>query len=226
MQRVNFFLIFLLISLTALPQTKEEAEKSAAKTESFKIGSGFSFSASAEKSNRTTDTEKIIEDYKQALKIVQEKYVDGKKINYEHLARASITAMLHALDPHSNFLTAQEFRQMVQEQRSEYSGIGASIANFTINGMTDTYVTSVFPNSPALRAGLRFGDKIIAVDGEQMSGKSSLYVRDRIRGEKGKPVSLIVERAATGNVERLLIRRSFISVPSISDACILRSGVG
>ncbi|MCS6873416.1 MAG: S41 family peptidase [Pyrinomonadaceae bacterium] len=219
MKKTFIFLIVLTNSI--ISQTNESSK---AKTESFKIGSGFSFSASTEK--QSVELNEIVEDYRQALKIIQERHFDGKNLNYEKLTRHSITAMLHTLDPHSSFLTASEFRQILLEQRSEYYGIGAIIASYTINGITETYVTSTLPNSPALKAGLMFGDKIVAVDGEKMRGKPSAYVRDRIRGEKGKIVSLLVERASTGRIERFDIRRDSVPIPSISDAYVIRPGIG
>ena len=54
----------------------------------------------------------------------------------------------------------------------------------------DTFVTSTFPDSPAFRAGLRFGDKIVAVNGEKVFGKTSAFVRDKVRGKKGTIVRL------------------------------------
>lgn len=217
------FLLLIILAGSIFPQTSEAPKTG---VELFKIGPGFSFSASTEKQKQNQEIEQIIEDYKQALRIIQEKHINGKNLDYHKLTEFSITAMLHSLDPHSSFLTAEEFRKMLLEQRSEYYGIGASIGNYTINGITETYITSTFPNSPAHRAGLRFGDKIVAVDGEKMQGKTSLYVRDRIRGERGKVVSLLVERASTGKIEKIDIRRDSVPLPSISDSYILRSGVG
>lgn len=203
--------------------------------EPFKIGRGTSFSASVPratedkilaKSANLIGTEQIERDLAEALEAIGDYYVDGKRIDYEALTKSSIDSMLRALDPHSNFFDATEYREMLEEQRSEYTGIGASIVNYTIDGATDTYITSTFPDSPAARAGLRFGDKIAAVNGVSMSGKSSFYVREQIRGEKGKIVRLTVERAAPRKTEILEIRRNVVPQPSIPDAYLLRPGIG
>jgi carboxyl-terminal processing protease len=210
--------------ITQLP--KQEVEP-------FKISRGVSFSASAPRRSEPkteaaneTPPDRISQDYREALQIIRENYVDGKRLDYNELTKSSLTAMLRALDPHSNFYDPQNYRELLEEQRSEYSGIGASIANFTKDGAVDTYVTSTFPDSPALRAGLRFGDKIVAVNGAPMTGKTSYFVREQIRGEKGKIVRVTVERAATLKNETLEIRRNTVASPSIPDAYLLRPGVG
>ena len=77
-----------------------------------------------------------------------------------------MTSMLRTLDPHSNYFDSTEYTDLLTDQRSEYFGIGATIVNYKQNGNFDTFVISTFPDSPAFRAGLRFGDKILAVNGE------------------------------------------------------------
>jgi carboxyl-terminal processing protease len=203
--------------------------------EPFKIGRGTSFSASVPrrtenanlaKNTNLVGTEQIKRDLAEALEVIGDYYVDGKRIDYNELTKTSMDSMLRTLDPHSNFFDAAEYREMLEEQRSEYTGIGASIANYTSDGTTDTFVTSTFPDSPASRAGLQFGDKIVAVNGIQMRGKSSFYVREQIRGEKGKIVRMTIERAATNKTETLEIRRNVVPQPSIPDAYLLRPGIG
>ncbi|MFH4247507.1 PDZ domain-containing protein, partial [Acinetobacter baumannii] len=76
--------------------------------------------------------------------------------------------------------------------------IGASIVDRRVGNQTDTYILATFENSPAALAGLRFGDRIVAVDGQPMRGRPSAEVRDRIRGPRGTVVKVTVERAATG----------------------------
>jgi carboxyl-terminal processing protease len=166
------------------------------------------------------------QDFAEALTIIQENYIDGKKLDYNNVFKSSIIGMLRSLDPHSNYYDREEFDELKTDQRSEYFGIGASIQNETIGDQTDTYIMATFAGSPAARAGLRYGDKIIAVDGDKMSGKFSSDVRDKIRGPRGSIVKLTLERASTLKEETVEITRDAVPQPSIPDAYMLRPGVG
>ncbi len=134
--------------------------------------------------------------------------------------------MLRALDPHSNYFDVGEYQELLDDQRSEYFGIGATIANYRQNEIYETFVVSTFPDSPASNAGLRFGDKFVAVDGEKVSGKSSSYVRDKVRGKRGTIVRVTVERFDTRRVETIELRRNRVPSPSIPDAYLLRQNIG
>ena len=168
----------------------------------------------------------IERDFDEALKVIQEQYVDGKKLNYNDVYKSSIIGMLRSLDPHSNYYDREEFDELKTDQRSEYFGIGASIQNYIHGDKADTYITATFEASPASRAGLRYGDRIAEVDGVNMTGKSSLEVRDKIRGPRGSTVKLTLERAATKRLEKVDIVRDAVPQPSIPDAYLLKPGVG
>jgi carboxyl-terminal processing protease len=169
---------------------------------------------------------RVQRDFDEALKLVQEQYVDGKKLNYNEAYKSSIIGMLRSLDPHSNYYDREEFEELKTDQRSEYFGIGASIQTYIRGDQADTYITATFDNSPAGRAGLRYGDRIVEVDGVKMTGKSSLEVRDKIRGPRGSTVKLTLERAADKRIEKVDIVRDAVPQPSIPDAYMLKPGVG
>lgn len=168
----------------------------------------------------------VEQDFDEALQVVQENYVDGKKLDYNNVFKSSITGMLRSLDPHSNYFDREEYEEMLTEQRSEYYGIGATINNERLGDDVETYIIATFENSPAWRAGLRFGDRIISVNGEQMSGKDSSYVRDKIRGPRGTVAKVTVERASTHKQETVEITRDAVPQPTVPDAYMLRPGVG
>jgi carboxyl-terminal processing protease len=168
----------------------------------------------------------VSDDFKEALAIIQDKYVDGNKLNYNDIYKSSMMGMLRVLDPHSNYFDREEFDELKTDQRSEYYGIGASIQNFSVGESVDTYITATFDHSPAAKAELRFGDRIEAVDGIPMHGKSSAEVRDKIRGPKDSLVKVTVTRAANGKVETVDIVRGAVSQPSVPDAYMIRPGVG
>lgn len=171
-------------------------------------------------------TAAIEEDFAEALSIVQESYVDGVKIDYNSAFKSAIIGMLRSLDPHSNYYDAKEFEELQADWRSEYYGIGATIGDRTINGQIDTYILATFPGAPATRAGLRFADRIVEVNGEAIKGKPSSDVRDRLRGPKGSTVKVTVERAATRERETVEITRDAVGQPTIPDSYMVKPGVG
>jgi carboxyl-terminal processing protease len=166
------------------------------------------------------------QDFDEALKVIQEQYVGGRQLDYNNVFKSSIIGMLRSLDPHSNYYDREEFDELKTDQRSEYHGIGASIQTYVYGNDADTYITSTFPNSPAERAGLRFGDRIAEVDGVPMRGKQSIEVRDKIRGPRGSTVKITLERAADKRIENVDIVRDAVPQPSIPDAYMLKPGVG
>lgn len=239
MRRKFFTALFILLCVTlsgvAQQSFKPAKQVSNQEIEPFGISRGKSFSLSTAKkpvndsfteANQAIKQDLIKEDFSEALNIIRNSYVDAKRIDYNELTKSSITAMLRTLDPHSGFFDKNEFQEMLSEQRSEYSGIGASIANYTVDEKTDTYITATYPESPAFRAGLRFGDKIVSVNGEQTGEKDSAEVREKIRGAKGTIVRLMVEKGDTKRLVSVEIRRNLVPQPSIPDAYMLRQGIG
>ena len=183
---------------------------------------------SAPKSAKTVTTEKIEQDVAEALSIIESNHVVGKKINYNEVFKSSIDGMLHTLDPHSNYFDAKEFEQFRTDQSSRYYGIGATIGDLSDEkgNVIATYIRATFDNAPAHRAGLRYGDKIIEVNGTSVLGKSFSEVRNFLRGPRGTPAKLVIERYATGKRENIDIIRDSVSQPSISEAYLIRPGVG
>jgi carboxyl-terminal processing protease len=171
-------------------------------------------------------TAEVERDFDEALKVVQNQYVDGSKLNYNDVFKSSIIGMLRSLDPHSNYYDREEFEELKTDQRSEYYGIGASIQNYTYGEQLDTYITATFDASPAQKAGLRFGDRILEVDGVKMSGKMSIEVRDKIRGPRGSVVKLTLERSYDKRIQTVDIVRDAVPQPSVPDAYMLKPGVG
>lgn len=168
----------------------------------------------------------IEKDFDEAVRVIQENYIEGKKLDYNAVFKSSILGMLRTLDPHSNFYDREEYTELRTDQRSEYFGIGASIQSFVLGEQADTFITATFQNSPAARAGLRFGDRIIAVDSLKTAGKTSLEVRDKIRGPRGSKVRVTVERASDKRIQTVEITRDAVAQPTIPDAYMLKPGVG
>jgi carboxyl-terminal processing protease len=173
-------------------------------------------------------TEKIESDISEALTVIESNYVSGKKLDYNSVVKGSIDGMLHTLDPHSNYFDAKEFEQFRTDQSSRYFGIGATIGDLSDpNGnVIATYIKATFENAPANRAGLRYGDKIVEVNGVSVLGKPFTDVREKLRGPRGTLARLVIERYGTGKRETVDIIRDAVPQPSISEVYMIRPGVG
>jgi carboxyl-terminal processing protease len=168
----------------------------------------------------------IKSDLAEALAVIQSNHIDGRKLDYNAIFKSSISGMLSVLDPHSTYFDPIEYASFRTEQRSEYFGIGATIEDLRDGKEVNTYIRATFPESPAARAGLRFGDRITAVDGNSMQGKTYPEVRKFLLGPRGTTVKVTVEHPATKQSETVNIVRDAVSLPSIAQAYMLKPGVG
>jgi carboxyl-terminal processing protease len=180
----------------------------------------------------TTDkpvtSETIESDIGEALAIIEANHVSGRKLDFNTVVKSSIDGMLHTLDPHSNYFDAKETEQFRTDQSSRYFGIGATIGDLSDadGNILATYIRATFSGAPAHRAGLRYGDKIVEINGENVLGKSYVDVRNLLRGPRGTAAKLVIERQATGKRETVEIIRDAVSQPSIQEAYMIRPGVG
>src|SRR5213596_1459909 len=135
------------------------------------------------------EADKIEADYHEAISTVEEKYAGD--IDYEKATQAAIQGMLFTLDPHSVYFSTTEFRKLKEDQASSFYGIGVQIQRHD----DGVYIQSVVESTPAARAGLRYGDRIVEVDDKDAREWSSEEVSKNVRGDRGKDVRLKVERA-------------------------------
>ena len=172
--------------------------------------------------------EKIEQDVAEALTLIEDRHVGGKDLDYNDLFKSSIDSMLHTLDPHSNYFDAKEYEEFRINQNSQYFGIGAILGDLRDKDgkVIATFIKATFEGAPANRAGLRYGDKIVDVNGTSMLGKSFTEVRNFLIGPRGTNAKITVERYGSGNRDTVNIVRDAVSQPSIPEASMIRPGVG
>ena len=168
----------------------------------------------------TITSGRVMADYKEALDVIERNYVGN--VDHEKITDTSIQSMLWTLDPHSSFFTRDEFRKLYEEQSSQFYGIGVSI----LQHRDGVYVQSVIPNTPADKAGLRYGDKFLLVDGKDATQWSSAEVSKNVRGKGGTPVKVKIERASASSPLEFEIIRGGVPLPSIRNYFMLPNGVG
>ena len=123
-----------------------------------------------------------------ALSAVEANYVD--EVDTERLVYRSISGMLQTLDPHSNFMDPRSYAQLRERQEGRYYGLGIQINVF--DGRIT--VMSLFEGSPAYRSGIRRGDVIAEIEGENAIGMSSDQAVQLLRGPRGSFVNVSMRR--------------------------------
>lgn len=159
--------------------------------------------------------------FEDVLRHVSARFVDEKSSG--ELYRLAIDGMLEELgDPHSVFMTADDYERLRIQTQGEYGGIGIQIAKR--NGWVT--VLSPLPGTPGERAGLRAGDAIIEVDGESTREWSEDDAVARLRGPRGSQVSIKVMRAGMDEPIPFTITRDEIHIQSVTTSYMLQDDVG
>lgn len=184
------------------------------------VGGLFGRLSSTTSADSSVTAGRIVADYSEALDVIDKNYVG--KIDHEKVADSSIQSMLWSLDPHSSFFTREEFRKLYEEQASQFYGIGVSI----LQHRDGVYVQSVIPNTPADKAGLRYGDRFLQVDAKDAKEWTSAEVSKNVRGKGGTPVKIKIERAAANAPLDFEIIRGGVPLPSIRNYFMLPNSVG
>jgi carboxyl-terminal processing protease len=153
------------------------------------------------------DLDKDMKSVASAFALVEKNFADpvtSEKAFYQ----GAIPGMLRTLDPHSNFVDPEEYREMQRAQRAQYYGVGMEII---ADGEGHVVVMRPFPGSPAYNAGFRRGDVIEAVDGKDVSKLDSGGVANMLRGPRGTQVRVTVKREGAADFVSAQVTRGEIA---------------
>jgi len=166
------------------------------------------------------DVYEQVDRFVEVLQYIRAYYVDGT--DDEELIRAAVKRMLADLDPHTQFLEGEQYGDLRTGTKGTYTGVGMEVS--TRRGYP--VVVSPMEGTPAYDAGLQTGDFIVAIDGVDTFGILLQDAVRMLRGPKGAPVSLTVQRE--GEPERLefTVVRDVIRIPSIPVCGVLRGDMG
>jgi len=155
--------------------------------------------------------------FAKTIELIRQDYVDGSKTSYHDLITAAMKGMLSSLDPHSQFMDPDDFRDMQEDTRSRFNGLGIEVS--MKNGLP-TVVTAM-EDTPAARAGILSGDQILKINGastERMDLQDAINI---LRGPAGRRVTLTLLRPSTKEIKDYTLDRAEIKVRSVKGARLL-----
>lgn len=143
-------------------------------------------------------------------------------VSAKQLLNSAARGMITATDPYSEYLSEESLSNFELLTTGRYGGVGSLIRK------RDDYVIFAQPykGSPSDLAGIKIGDKILAIDGQSMQGRDVSVISSHLKGEPESDVEVVIERNIGGAVDTLRLTRKRISIPSVNYAGIIRDGVG
>jgi len=167
--------------------------------------------------------DRVSEQYKlftAALSAIEGNYIGT--VESDRLVYSGITGMLQTLDPHSSFMDPKAYAQMRERQEGRYYGLGVSIT--VIDG--DITVVQLFEGSPAHQTGLRRGDVIARIEGEDTKGWTTEQAVARLKGPKGTQVSIGIRRTGYDDLIPLDVTRDEVQITTVRASFMLDATTG
>jgi carboxyl-terminal processing protease len=144
---------------------------------------------------------------------VRKDYVDGQKVTYQDLVYGALKGMINTLDPHSEFMEPEKYKELQNDTQGAFGGLGIVVS------MKDNFVTVVAPmdDSPGFKAGVLSGDRIIRIDGKSTEKMSLPDAVKTLRGEPGTEIRITVFRPSSSQVQEFALTRSVINIDMVKD---------
>jgi carboxyl-terminal processing protease len=154
-----------------------------------------------------------LELFSYVMEKVRKDYVDGQKLKYQDLVYAALKGMISTLDPHSEFMEPEKYKELQNDTQGAFGGLGIVIA------MKDNYITVIAPmeDSPGFRAGILSGDRIVKIDGKSTEKLSLPDAVKYLRGEPGTDVQITVFRPSSNTMKDYKLTRAVINIDMVKD---------
>ena len=168
-----------------------------------------------------------LELFTKVMEVIRKDYVDKEKVGYKELTYGALRGLLTSLDPHSQFMEPEGYKDMKEDTEGKFGGVGIQIAM-----SKEGFVTCITPieNTPAARAGILPGDRIIKVEGKPTDKMGLNEVVRQLRGEPGTKVTFTIFRQRAKNpgerIKDYTLERAIIPVESVKDVKMITDGIG
>jgi carboxyl-terminal processing protease len=169
--------------------------------------------SSAQAAEQKDSPDANLEIFANVLEKVRTSYVDGTNLTYRALIHSALKGMVGSLDPHSEFMDADDYQQLQDDTEGQFGGLGLVVA------MKNKFITVVAPmdDSPGFRAGILSGDRIVKIDGKSVDNVSLPDAVKQLRGQPGTQVSVTIQHPASGVIKDYKLTRAVISMDMVKD---------
>ena len=155
-----------------------------------------------------------LQNFSKILNLIQQYYVEP--VDTKKLIQGAIKGMLRELDPHTNFMPAEIFKDFESETAGEFGGLGIEIS--VQNGILT--IISPIEDTPAWKAGIKPGDKIVSIDGQSTKGFSLVEASALLNGKRGEPIVLSVVRENIDAPIDIRIVRGQVKIKSVKSTVL------
>ena len=177
---------------------------------SLMLGMSNACAEKAAKPAEEADTYELLNLFGEVMERAKTSYVE--EVDDKKLIESAINGMLVSLDPHSSYLDAQSYKYMNEQTKDKFGGLGIEVT--MENGVVK--IVSPIDDTPAAKAGLKPGDYITNIDGEQVIGMSLNDAVDKMRGKVGSKVKLTIRRVGEKPFE-VTLKREEVKIQSVKN---------
>ena len=160
------------------------------------------------KADNQKDAYEALKPFMEVYSIIQQNYVDADKANPKDLVSSAIKGMVTNLDPFSQYMDPQAYKDMSDDTNGKFGGLGIEIA------VKDGQLMVVAPieDTPAYKAGIKAGDKIMLIEGDSTDGMDVNDAVHKLRGQEGTKVTISIQRGNAADYKDFTITRAIIKV--------------
>lgn len=180
----------------------------------------LTFSLLSQAQGKYFDIAKNLEIFANAYKEVNHSYVD--ELDPAKVMRAGLDAMLGGLDPYTNYISETDIEGYRIQTDGKYNGIGADgklMGDYVV-------ITEIYEKSPAQKAGLKVGDAILAVEGQNAKGKTEVQMMEFLRGFPGTKSELLIRRPGETKDLKITLEREEVDIPNVPHFGLVAENIG